>query len=119
MTTENALFDPQDIEALLQKRRAEVLTLIDEHGEDSRPVELDQTRVGRLSRMDALQNQAMAQATQSRRELELTRIDEALKRLADGEYGECLSCGEPIAQKRLAFDPSATLCIDCADQSES
>lgn len=118
MTKEDALSDPKDIEALLQKRRAEILTLIDEHTEDSRPVELDQTKVGRLSRMDALQNQAMAQATQSRRQQEMDRIDQALKRLAAGEYGECLACGEPIAKKRLAFDPSASLCIDCADQSE-
>lgn len=103
-----------DFEALLHQRRAEILTLIGDHEEDARPVELDQTRVGRLSRMDALQSQAMAKETERRRHQELERIDLALKRLADGDYGECLECGEPIAAKRLAFDPSAALCIECA-----
>jgi RNA polymerase-binding transcription factor len=115
--TEKIPSAPADIEALLQKRRAEVMALIDGHGDDSRPVELDQTRVGRLSRMDALQSQEMAKETERRRQQELERIDLALKRLADDDYGDCQSCGEPIAPKRLAFDPSAALCIDCADKS--
>lgn len=106
-----------DFEALLKERRAEIIALIDSHGDDSRPVELDQTRLGRLSRMDALQSQAMAKETERRRHQELERIDHALKRLAEGDFGDCLACGEPIAPKRLAFDPSATLCIDCADKS--
>ncbi|MGH1477220.1 MAG: TraR/DksA family transcriptional regulator [Geminicoccales bacterium] len=106
------------IEALLQQRRLEILTLIADHSEESRPVDLGRTRVGKLSRMDALQSQAMAQETERRRQQELTRIDQALKRLADDEYGECLECGKPIAQKRLTFDPSVALCIDCAGKDE-
>ena len=102
------------IAASLLQRRKEVLALIEGHGEDGKPVELDQTRVGRLSRMDALQSQAMAKETERRRQQELERIDAALARLEDGTYGDCVECGEPIAEKRLAFDPSAVLCIDCA-----
>lgn len=105
-------------EAQLRERRLDVLALIEGHGEDGRPVELDQTRVGRLSRMDALQNQAMAQETERRRQHELTQIDAALRRLEDGSYGECLECGEPIAAKRLELDPSAPLCIGCAGKGE-
>ncbi|MGI9419242.1 MAG: TraR/DksA family transcriptional regulator [Geminicoccaceae bacterium] len=107
------------IEKRLKDRREEILALIEGHGEDARPVELDQTRVGRLSRMDALQNQAMAQETERRRQQELDRIDAALRRLDDGSYGECAECGEPIAEKRLALDPSALLCIDCAGKGDS
>lgn len=106
------------IEASLKERRRDVLAMIEGHGEDGKPVELDQTRVGRLSRMDALRNQAMAQETERRRQQELTQIDGALRRLADGTYGECADCGEPIAEKRLVFDPSAPLCIDCASLDE-
>ena len=84
-------------------------------GADSRrPVELDQTRVGRLSRMDALQDQAMALETERRRGLEIERIEAALKRIEDGEYGYCLSCGEEIPAKRLEFDPATPVCVDCA-----
>ncbi|MBF0247521.1 MAG: TraR/DksA C4-type zinc finger protein [Alphaproteobacteria bacterium] len=77
-------------------------------------VVLDQTSVGRLSRMDALQNQAMQLETERRREVELQRIDAALKRMEDGEYGYCVSCGEDIAAKRLDMDPATPVCVECA-----
>ena len=83
--------------------------------EDARkPVELDQTMVGRLSRMDALQEQAMQLATEGRRHAELQRIDAAIQRIVDGEFGECVSCGEDIEPKRLEYDPAIPTCIDCA-----
>jgi len=81
-------------------------------------VELDQGKVGRLSRMDALQGQAMSQAINQRRELELEKITVALKRLENGDYGYCVQCEEEIALKRLQFDPAASLCIDCANKLE-
>jgi len=82
---------------------------------DSRgPVELDQTSVGRLSRMDAMQQQAMALATERRRAAALARIDAALSRIPTGEYGWCAQCGEAIATGRLALDPATPTCIVCA-----
>lgn len=79
-----------------------------------RPVELDQTSVGRLSRMDAMQGQALAQAVERRRKDEMRRIEAALSRIDEGEYGFCISCGEEIAAKRLAADPTIPTCIACA-----
>ncbi|MGB5559015.1 MAG: TraR/DksA C4-type zinc finger protein [Paracoccaceae bacterium] len=76
-------------------------------------VELDQQAVGRLSRMDALQNQAMAEAQSRRRQSERQRIEAALKRLDTGEFGYCLECGEEIAPDRLALDPALALCAEC------
>ena len=76
-------------------------------------VELDQQAVGRLSRMDALQNQAMAQATARRRGAERQRIQHALSRIDAGEYGYCTNCGDDIAAARLATDPSIALCAAC------
>lgn len=81
-------------------------------------VDLDQSAVGRLSRMDAMQAQAMAQASGLRRDDMLRQITAALGRIDRDEYGDCQSCDEPINQKRLDFDPTATLCIDCANKSE-
>ena len=78
------------------------------------PVELDQQAVGRLSRMDALQVQAMALETSRRRGVELRRIATALARIDEGEYGTCLECGEEIAVRRLELAPAAPLCIGCA-----
>ena len=79
--------DDAAIEARLRARRAELAEAAAAHEDDRRPVQLDQTRIGRLSRMDALQEQAMAIELERRREVELARIDAALERLAEGEYG--------------------------------
>ncbi len=78
------------------------------------PVALDQESVGRLSRMDAIQVQAMALAAQQRRRAERDRIAAGLRRIGEGEYGWCAGCGEPVAEARLENDPSAALCIACA-----
>tara|TARA_R110002094_G_scaffold210773_1_gene181183 strand:- start:1573 stop:1890 length:318 start_codon:yes stop_codon:yes gene_type:complete len=76
-------------------------------------VTLDQQAVGRLSRMDALQNQAMAQAQARRRAVERQRIHAALKRIGEGDYGYCTDCGEAIAPARIAADPAIPRCRDC------
>lgn len=78
-------------------------------------VELDQQAVGRLSRMDALQNQAMAKAGHIRRQTLKTRLEAALRRLTEGEFGYCEDCGDDIAMARLELDPAATRCISCAN----
>ena len=77
------------------------------------PVELDQQSVGRLSRMDAMQQQSMDLAREERRRQRLAILAAALRRMDEDEYGYCLSCGDDIAAARLAADPAATLCVDC------
>ncbi|MEM7596694.1 MAG: TraR/DksA family transcriptional regulator [Pseudomonadota bacterium] len=77
-------------------------------------VTLDQQAVGRLSRMDALQNQAMAKATGARRQAERTRLKAALLRLEDGEFGYCEGCGEEIPMGRLKLNPAVLMCVVCA-----
>ena len=90
-----------------------------ESGQDAAAVvELDQSKVGRLSRMDAMQAQAMAQASSNRRQTMLVKVTAALKRIDDGDYGLCRDCEEPINPKRLEFDPTAMCCIDCASKDE-
>jgi len=82
-------------------------------------VELDQTCVGRVSRMDALQGQAMALESQRRRELELRYIAAALQRMDQGDFGCCLECGEAIRYERLEYNPAVPLCITCASAAEN
>lgn len=94
------------------KQELEELSAIS--AEDRAPVALDQQSVGRLSRMDALQRQAMAQAQERQRALQLRRVEAALRRIETGEYGYCEECGEPIAPRRLEVDPAVPLCISCA-----
>lgn len=98
----------------LENRRAALLDVHEKSADSRAPVELDQTTQGRLSRMDALQVQAMALETDRRRELEIQRIEHALDRIATGEFGYCITCGEEIETKRLDHDASAPTCIACA-----
>ncbi len=106
--------DSAAVRARLEDRRRELRMLSDMASESRGAVELDQQSVGRLSRQDALQQQAMAKAQDARRAGELRRIERALQRLDAGEYGFCGDCGEPIGGKRLEIDPLAELCIGCA-----
>jgi DnaK suppressor protein len=100
----------------LLEERQKLLDIVSAASQSSEIVELDQTRQGRLSRMDALQGQAMSRAMQGRRELQLKRIDAALQRIAQDEYGYCLRCEEEIALPRLEYDPAVNLCVTCAQQ---
>ncbi len=99
--------------------RKEIEAAADAGADSASVVELDQSKVGRLSRMDAMQAQAMAQASGQRREVMLRNIEAALKRIDDDEYGICRDCEEPINPKRLEFDPTALRCIDCESKRES
>jgi len=95
--------------------RGELEQLNDANREAAGTVTLDQSKVGRLSRMDALQAQQMAQETARRRQVQSQKIDSALRRMDAGEYGYCLICDEEIALARLEFDPASTRCIKCMD----
>ncbi len=102
------------------KRLRDELEDISQTGESAaRTVELDQARVGRLSRMDAMQAQAMSQESNRRRVAAVARIRAALSRLEAGEFGLCAQCQDEIDPRRLSHDPTVVLCIDCATRLES
>lgn len=82
-------------------------------GEQEKTVELDQSRMGRLSRMDALQSQQVAMEQKRRLESHLKAIEGALIRINNGSFGYCFVCGEPLLMKRLEFNPTITRCMDC------
>ena len=106
-----------DIEKFRQqllKLRTDTQALEIEFKASSEPVELDQTRVGRLSRMDAIQGQQMALDASRRRQKLLLMIDRALQNIESGDYGYCVDCGEDIDIRRLAIDPTNLRCIQCA-----
>ena len=110
-----------DVECFRRKLlalRDELLQVEQSGREAAQPVELDQSRVGRVSRMDALQVQAMSIESARRRELQGRRIDAALQRIDNGKFGICLQCGEDINPKRLEFDPTAHVCIECARKAD-
>lgn len=110
------LIDGALLEEFTRRIRAELAELEQlskDTKEDRAPVALDQQSVGRLSRMDAMQGQALAQASDQRR----IALEMALRRVEEGEFGYCIECGELIAMRRLEIDPAATLCIGCAQRN--
>ena len=100
--------------ARLEERLKELDALSASSSEARSAVDLDQSRVGRLSRMDAIQMQEMERASEARRALERQRVTRALQLIEREEYGECARCGEVIAPKRLQLDPSYLTCVSCS-----
>ena len=91
----------------------EIQATLEASKEDSDVVELD-TAIGRLSRMDAMQNQQMALELRRRQEQQLQRIANALKRMNQNRYGLCGRCKQPIAEDRLEVSPDVVMCVKCA-----
>lgn len=98
----------------LREEKRELAELRAMASDDRKPVELDQASVGRLSRVDAMQRQAMAGAAEQRRLLRDQVIDAALTRIANGSYGYCVKCDDEIVIRRLELDPAVATCVACA-----
>jgi len=107
--------DREKLRAKLEALKEQLESPADTSAAERAPVELDQASVGRLSRMDSIQVQAMALATDERRKAELARVKAALERVDSDEFGYCEVCGEEIAPARLENNPAVTSCIGCAN----
>ncbi len=103
-----------DFDTRIRSRLAELEQSSEAGKKAQEVVHLDQQAVGRLSRMDALQNQAMAKAQQANRNREMNRLKAALVRIEDGEFGFCEDCGDEIPIGRLNLDYAASKCVSCA-----
>lgn len=106
----------QQLKNTLLSQKQAIEDRLDSQAGDDR-VELDQSRQGRLSRMDALQQQAMAKATIGRLRNDLHKVKRTLLAVETEDYGYCLECGEPIDFDRLSINPTITLCKDCMQQA--
>ena len=109
----------EELRADLENLREELCGQLARLGDDSRPVTLDQQAVGRLSRMDAMQQQQMAAAKASHSRALLSRVERALAAMEEGEFGYCNDCGEAIAFARLKIRPDSPLCVACQGRNET
>lgn len=98
----------------LEQMLDELIILRDSSAGDRASVQLDQQSVGRISRVDAMQNQQIALAADRQRQSQIARIRRALSNLDQDCFGHCVKCGDEISEGRLEVDPSAHLCIKCA-----
>lgn len=101
----------------LEEMEAELSTAVAGKADATAPVTLD-TSIGRLSRMDAIQSQQMALGLRARQQQQLLRVQNALKAVANGTYGQCRKCKGPIALERLEAQPDAGFCVKCAESAK-
>jgi len=102
--------------ASLEQLRGDLQALLST--DDTQAVELDQSRQGRLSRMDAMQQQAMAKAKRQAFQGQLRQVLAALRRIDEDDYGYCLNCDQPIPLGRLEVRPEAELCLTCQNRAD-
>ena len=96
--------------------KAKLIQQLDDGASATDVVVLDQTSVGRVSRMDALQQQSMAKSTRVNAQASLRKVAAALQRIDDSDYGYCCVCDEPIQFERLQVQPEASHCLNCQDR---
>ena len=102
----------------LEQLKRDLQAQLDASASAAKPVELDQTAVGRISRVDSMQSQAMAQATRQAMLIQLMQCDAALQAVEKGEYGACRMCEDPIGIKRLNVKPEAPFCLGCQQSAD-
>ena len=103
----------------LNDLKEKLLEDLERGSEASEVVDLEQSKVGRLSRMDAVQQQAMQQAGRALIRKRLTQIEKAFEALNDGVYGHCQECGDAIPEQRLDIRPEALICVSCQERLEN
>lgn len=111
--------DEKTARKTLQDLKQRLLEDLERGAEASETVVLEQTKVGRLSRMDAMQQQEMHKASQEATRLRLSQIEHALVSLNDGNYGYCELCGEEISPERLAVRPESVMCVPCKEKADN
>lgn len=111
------MIDTAHYKQKLEALRAQAEAALAQGGDSSKPVALDQTMVGRVSRIDAIQQQEMSLAAQRRRQDYLVKITAALQRIETGDFGFCAGCDEEISPARLDLDPTLATCIHCAGKA--
>lgn len=87
--------------------------LIEEYKERTKPISPDNS-LGRLTRMDAINNKSVVEASLRQTEDKLMNLYRALDKLGTKDFGICLECKKPIPEERLIFMPESLYCVKCA-----
>ncbi len=99
----------------LEALKLELEALIKATRDGTRPVDLDEP-IGRLTRMDAIQQQSMSSANRRGHDIRLRQVQQALTSIEQGQFGLCRRCEDPIGAKRLEARPESPYCLDCQDE---
>ncbi len=97
--------------------KAQIKALLDQTAQDSRPVDLE-LPIGRLTRIDAIQMQGMAQMNRQQLDIRRQQVDASLAAFDTGKFGFCRHCHQPISFARLEVLPESPFCVDCQESFE-
>jgi DnaK suppressor protein len=98
----------------LQELRENVKNDITNLTESSKPIKPENS-LGRLTRMDAIGQKSINEHALQNAKVRLQKIEAALKRIEDDEYGYCVECGDEISSKRLNAVPESPQCMECME----
>ena len=90
--------------------------LIASLAETSKPVAPDNA-IGRLSRMEALNDRAVSEASLNAARHKLSRLETALDKVDQPDFGICVRCDHPIPSGRIVLMPEATRCVPCSERN--
>lgn len=111
-----------DLDAFRRRLETDLVRLDEALGQanvSAGTVTLDQSSVGRLSRIDAMQQQAIAQGMRERLVAQKRGLRAALDRIESGTFGLCCQCESEIEPERLEADPAVVFCTECMMARES
>ena len=103
----------EDVEQNIRNEISKTEELIAEYKELTKPVAPDDA-IGRITRMDAINNKSVTEASLRQAEEKLKNLQRVLSRVGTGEFGICIKCGKPIPEGRILYRPESLTCVDCA-----
>ena len=105
--------EKRDIKERINKKMQSLKERIEEYTELTKPIPPSDS-IGRVSRMDAINNRSVNEAALRQLEMQVKGLEDALQRLGDDKFGRCVSCGEKIPLGRIIIMPGAIRCVRCS-----
>lgn len=102
-----------EIKLKIEEEILKTKQLIGDYKEQSKPVTLDNS-IGRISRMDAINNKSITESALRQAEVKLTKLNQALDNLDKPDFGKCVQCKQPIPLGRILLMPESNKCVNCA-----
>jgi DnaK suppressor protein len=105
--------DKEEIKQEILEEIDKTERLITEYKEMTKPVAPDDA-IGRISRMDAINNKSVTEASLRQAEEKLKNLNRVLSRVGTRDFGICIKCGKPIPEGRIRYRPESLTCVNCA-----
>ena len=105
--------DKAEIKQKLLDEISKTELLIKEYRELTKPIAPD-VAIGRISRMDAINNKSITEAALRQSEEKLVNLNRVLSKLDENDFGICLKCRQKIPFGRILIRPESLYCVNCA-----